>query len=46
MIIQFLNWLAKKTEIPAEQLISAFVDLLALFFVAQVAYGFIFRGGN
>ena len=46
MTIQFLNWLAKKTEIPAEQLISAFVDLLALFFVIQVAYGFLFRGGN
>ena len=46
MTMQFLNWLAKKTEIPAEQLITAFVDLLALFFVTQVAYGFIFRGGN
>lgn len=45
MTIQFLNWLAEKTEIPAEQLINAFVDLLTLFFVTQVAYGFLFRGG-
>mgnify|MGYP003605280359 CR=1 FL=1 len=44
MTMQFLNWLAKKTEIPAEQLISAFVDLLTLFFAVQVAYGFLFRG--
>ena len=46
MTMQFLNWLAKKIDIPAEDLISAFVDMLAIFFVAQVTYGFIFRMGK
>ena len=46
MTMQFLNWLARKIDIPAEDLISAFVDMLAIFFVAQVAYGFIFRMGK
>lgn len=44
--MQFLNWLARKIDIPAEDLISASVDMLAIFFVLQVAYGFIFRMGK
>ena len=42
MTMQFLNWLAKKIDTPAEDLISASVDMLALFFVIQIAYGFMF----